>query len=59
VKTPHTSCRRGKKVRIVLRDGTELITTFIERTGQFVVTEAGRIRGRDMKSFCIVKIGEK
>ena len=53
MKAPHTSAPRGKRLRIVMRDGTIIVDHFIERTGQFVVTEHHRLRGRDIKSFTI------
>lgn len=54
---PHTSTTPGKRVRLVLRDGTVVESKFRERTGQFVVLEAGRYRGRDIAQFIVPKGG--
>jgi hypothetical protein len=40
-------------VRVVLRNGEVIRAKFIERTGQFVVLEGHRLRGRDIRSFSI------
>jgi hypothetical protein len=53
--TPHTSCRKGLRVRVVLRDGTVIVDRFVERTGQYVVLENHRLRGRAIKTFGIYK----
>lgn len=53
--TPHTSTQPGKRVRLVLRDGTSIESKFRERTGQFVVLESGRYRGRDIAQFILIK----
>jgi hypothetical protein len=55
-KTPHTCCRRGKRVHVVLKDGTEFIAKFIERTGRFCLFEGGRRIARgEITVFTIVK----
>ena len=54
-KSPHTSTNPGKRVRLVLRDGTHVEGRFKERTGQFVVLDEGRFRGRDIDKFIVVK----
>ena len=38
-----------------MRDGRSIETRFRERTGQFVVTDAGRFRGRDLRAMIVVK----
>lgn len=55
MKTPHTSCMRGKRVRIVLRDGTVLRGKFLERTHLHVVLEGFRVRAREIKAFSIAR----
>lgn len=59
MRTPHTSVRKGKRVRIVLKDGTIIIDKFKERTGKFVIigdeTHNNPIRAGDIKSFGIYK----
>lgn len=53
MKTPHTSCARGTRVRVVLRNGDVIIAKFLERTGKFLVLEGYRLRGGDVKTFGI------
>lgn len=55
MKTPHTSCARGTKVRLVLRNGDVIVAKFVERTGKFIVLEGHRLRGVDLKSFGIYR----
>lgn len=47
---PHTNYPKGKRVRIVLRDGSVIIDKYIEKTGKFIITENHRLRGRDIKA---------
>ena len=54
-KSPHTSTNPGKRVRLVLRDGSEADSKFVERTAKFIVLESGRYRMRDVKQFIVVK----
>lgn len=53
--TPHSSTHPGKRVRVVLRDGSEAEGKFIERTAKFVVLDVGKYRMRDIDQFIIVK----
>lgn len=53
VKCPHTSCPRGKRVRVVLRDGTIIDDRFLERTAKFVVFDSHRFRVGEIKSLTI------
>jgi len=55
MRTPHTSCSKGKRVRLVLRDGTEIKDKFIERTDKYVFLEYGKYAKRSIKSFSILK----
>jgi hypothetical protein len=55
MKTPHTSCPRGTRVRIVLRNGDVIIDRFVERTGKFIVLAGHRLRGGELKSFSIYR----
>lgn len=56
MRTPHTCCRRGKRVSVVLRDGSRLLDRFVERTGKFVVLEeAGRVQAGLIRVFKIVR----
>lgn len=59
MRTPHTVLPRGMKVRVTLRDGTELYGKFKERTPKHVVLFDGRkIPGGDIKAFTPVKGGK-
>lgn len=52
----HTSCPKGKRVRIKFKDGRVLITKFIQRDEQNkIITQDGIFRKRDIKSFSIYK----
>lgn len=56
MRTPHTSCRRGKRVRVILRDGESFIAKFLEKQGQNVKFDNGRvIHGSSIKVFSIYK----
>lgn len=49
---PHTSTYKGKRVRVVLIDGTIFIDKFKEATKKYSIFEAqGRILKRDIKAF--------
>lgn len=53
---PHTSCYRGKRVRVVLRSGEVFVDRFHERTGHFIVfKDRGRIPRGDIAAFSIFK----
>lgn len=48
----HTATFKGKRVRIILRDGTIIVDRFIERTSsKWVVLETRRIHVRDIRAF--------
>ncbi len=52
----HTACRRGKRVRIILRDGTALVDQFMERSDKAIyLKNTGKISKKDMRSFSIYK----
>lgn len=56
MRTPHTACRKGKKVKIILRDGAQIIDHFEERTDRWVVLrKEGRIMKADIRAFMIFK----
>jgi hypothetical protein len=55
MRTPHSSCQRGKRVRVVLMDGSEFSEKFVERTGKFVVTETHKLKVGQIRSFSIAK----
>lgn len=49
MKWPHTHYARGKRVRVVLRDGTRVVGKFVERRARFVVLDTARIHVRQIK----------
>ncbi len=51
----HTSVMRGKRVRVTLHNGIVIRARFIERTGQFIIIEGFRLRGRDVRAMVIDK----
>ena len=54
MKTPHTSCRQRKSVKIILKNGELIFGKFKERTGNFVILYDGtKIRAGNIKSFTI------
>ena len=58
MKQCHSATRRGKRVRIVLRDGTKIDDKFVTRTDRWIVLEhAGRVWKADLKAFIIIKGG--
>lgn len=54
-RTPHTSTNPGKRVKLQLRDGSQVEGKFKERTGQFVALDNGRYRGVDIEKFIVIK----
>ncbi len=60
VRIPHTACYRGKKVKVILRDGTEIVDYFMDRTDRWIVLrETGRIMKSDLRAFIILKAENK
>lgn len=56
MRLPHTSCYRGKKVKVVLKNGQEIIDHFRERTDRWIVLRrSGRVMKSDVKAFFIIK----
>lgn len=55
MKTPHTSCRRGKRVRVKLADGTKFIDKFKEKVGKHVYFDHHEVLMGEIRSFTIVK----
>jgi len=55
MKQAHSSAPRGKKIRVVLKDGTEFVDKFIERRPSTVVFAEHVVRVGDMKSFTIYR----
>jgi len=57
--TPHTACYRGKRVLVKLRDGTTFIDKFFDRTKSHVFFDEHKVKKSDIKSFSIIKGGDK
>lgn len=55
MRTPHTSTRKGKRVRIVMKSGLVIIGKFKERTGKYILVGDSKIWAGDVKSFAIYK----
>lgn len=55
MRTPHTSCRKGKRVRVVMKDGTIFIDKFVEQTGKFNIFEGHKVRTGEIRAFSIYK----
>ena len=55
MKTPHSSCWPGKRVRIRFKDGAVLITRFREKKGGKIVTDAGKFHMAEVRAFSIYK----
>jgi hypothetical protein len=56
MRTPHTSCRKGKRVIVTLRDGSRHIDKFVERIGKGVVLEnLGLIKVKQLRAFTIYR----
>lgn len=55
MRTPHTSTRKGKRVKIIMKNGLVLIGKFKERTGRYVLIDDSKIWAGDIKSFTIYK----
>lgn len=48
---PHTSCRRGKRVYVVLKDGTKFVDKFLDHHGPHVEFAERRVRAGDIRVF--------
>ena len=56
MRTPHSACRKGKRVKVVLRDGTALIDHFEDRTDRWIVLRKhGRVMKSDLRAFIVLK----
>lgn len=53
----HTACYPGKKVKVVLRDGTVLIDKFVDRKSKWIVLKNyGKVYKEEIKVFSIFNI---
>lgn len=51
----HTSCQKGKRVFVRLRNGQEFVDKFVEKKGRFIQTEHYRFKTSDIDIFTINK----
>ena len=55
-RAPHTRVHNGKKVLVLLRDGTRLVDTFQAYTSTTIVLDAyGAVAKADLRSMSIVR----
>lgn len=53
---PHTATNRGKRVRVVLRDGTQIDDRFESRNDRWIVLQhRGRVNKADIRAFIVLK----
>ena len=55
MRTPHTAVKRGKRVKVVLKNGETFVDKFVERTSRYVTFETRKVLKGDIKSFAIFK----
>ena len=56
MRTPHTCCKRGKRVRVILLSGEQFIDKFWEKAGRFVYFQKHeKVRTGEIRAFTIVK----
>jgi hypothetical protein len=55
-KQAHTTVPRGKRVRVVLKDGSEFVDKFIERRPHDLVFEGRTVPARDIQSLTIYRV---
>lgn len=58
MRTPHTAVKKGKRVKVVLKNGEEFVDKFIDRKSRYVTFETRRVLKGDIKSFAIFKGGD-
>lgn len=54
-KQAHTVVARGKRVRVVLKDGTEFVDKFIERRPHDLIFEGRKVAAADVQSLTIYR----
>ena len=55
MKIPHTATHRGKRVLLVLRDGTRVSGRFVTRTDRWVELDVGKVHKKYIKAFIVMK----
>ena len=63
MKSPHTHFKRGKRLRIVLRDGTVLVRRFYERSSRDLIVDGDdgtreKLRSEMLRNVSIYKGGK-
>ena len=53
--TPHTSCAKGKRVLVILKDGRRIVDKFVERKGNAVVLETCRLKPETIRAFALYR----
>lgn len=54
-KAPHLSVRQGKRVKVLLRDGSEFIDKFIESKSKYVIFQNRQVNNNKIRSMIIYK----
>jgi hypothetical protein len=55
-KAAHTNFKKGKCLRIVLRNGLVVVAKFLESHERFIVVDSGKYLKSDLKSVSIFKL---
>lgn len=55
MRTPHTAVKKGKRVKVVLKNGETFVDKFIDRKSRYVTFENRTVLKGDIKSFAIFK----
>jgi hypothetical protein len=55
MRTPHTAVKKGKRAKVVLKNGETFIDKFIDRKSRYVTFETRRVLKGEIKSFAIFK----
>lgn len=56
--TLHTSTYKGKRILIILKDGTKIVDKFKDKKSGMIITENhGKIRTNTVKAMTIYKLG--
>jgi len=53
--TLHTSFKKGKRICLILRNGSTIITKFIEKRSDYIVTSDGDFLNKKIRSCTIAK----
>jgi hypothetical protein len=60
MRTPHTSVKKGKRVFIILRDGTKLVDKFLDhKSGHVILEKHGRIAIDQIRALSINKLKDE